>query len=153
MPEVKEDVQAVIYVLRGEEPFFLLIERFDRALGRFDWRLVKGTVKPGEGLEEALAREIREEVGLRNIQIRHRLGSYSFRAAGVEHRVASFLVEADPSEPVRLAPSDDGKPLRSYRWARADEALRLLRWEEEKRMVKMALEKLSPLPEDKGQGS
>ena len=64
MPEVKEDVQAVIYVLRGKEPFFLLIERFDRALGRFDWRLVKGTVKPGEGLEEALAREIREEGGV-----------------------------------------------------------------------------------------
>jgi len=150
MARVKEDVQAVIYAIMRGEPFFLLIERFDRISRSFHWRLVKGTVRPGEGLEEALVREVGEEVGLRNIEILCQLGSYTFQAAGVEHRVTSFLVKADPSEPVRLASSDDGRPLRSYKWASADEALRLLKWEEEKLMVKLALEKLSPLLKEEG---
>lgn len=136
---VKEDVQAVIFRRAGGLEF-LLIERYDRPSGQFHWRLVKGTVRPGEGAEEALLREIKEEVGLSNVQVLAELGSYVFREpSGIQHYVRSFLVEADPSEPVRLAPSDDGRVLRGYRWARAEEAIRLLRWPSEREMLKKAL--------------
>lgn len=121
----------------------MLIERFDRPTGQFHWRLVKGTVRPWEKPEEALLREIEEEVGLRHVRLIARLGSYTFEEpSGLRHEVRSFLVEADPSEPVELAPSDDGRALRSYRWARAEEALELLRWPEEKDVLKIALELL-----------
>lgn len=142
MLKVKKDVQAVIYVMGAEGPSFLLIERFDRPTGQFHWRLVKGTVREGERPEEALAREVREEVGLTRIRVRGLLTAYSYEHAGVRHEVASYLVEADPSEPVRLASSDDGRPLRSYRWARPGEALALLRWGEEKHVIELAVEKL-----------
>jgi len=141
---VKRDVQAVIFVRAPEGPRFLLIERYDSSYGQFFWRLVKGTVRPGEELEEALLREIREEVGLANVRVLGQLGRYSYEHKGVKHEVASFLVEADPSEPVRLAPSDDGRPLRAYRWARHEEALELLRWESEKEMLSSALRSLPP---------
>jgi len=140
--KVKKDVQAVIYVMGAEGPSFLLIERFDRPTGQFHWRLVKGTVREGERPEEALAREVREEVGLTRIRVRGLLTAYSYEHAGVRHEVASYLVEADPSEPVRLASSDDGRPLRSYRWARPEKALALLRWGEEKHVIELAVEKL-----------
>jgi len=143
---VKHDVQAVIYV-RGEGgPRFLLIERYDPPSGQFHWRLVKGTVRPGEGAEEALLREIREEVGLERARVVAEVGSYSFTepTSGVRHQVRSFLVEADPAEPVKLAPSDDGRRLRGYRWAGPGEALRLLRWPEEKAILRRAFEILAP---------
>ena len=142
MLKVKKDVQAVIYVMGAEGPSFLLIERFDRPTGQFHWRLVKGTVREGERPEEALAREVREEVGLTRIRVRGLLTAYSYEHAGVRHEVASYLVEADPSEPVRLASSDDGRPLRSYRWTRPEKALALLRWGEEKHVIELAVEKL-----------
>ena len=143
MARVKKDVQAIIYLPAPGGPKFLLIERYDRPSGRFHWRLVKGTVRPGEGLEEALLREVREEVGLRRVRLLARVGGYTYEHGGVRHEVTSFLLEADPAEPVRLAPSDDGRPLRSYRWAELEEALRLLRWENEKAMLKRASELLT----------
>ncbi|RLI06976.1 hypothetical protein DRO32_04650 [Candidatus Bathyarchaeota archaeon] len=148
MTEAKRDVQAVIFVRGRRGPSFLLIERFDRSLGRFCWRLVKGTVREGEGEVEALLREVKEEVGLERLGPPRPLGSYSFEHGGVRHEVSSFLLEADPSEPVRLAPSDDGRPLRSYRWASPEEALSLLAWEEEREMLRRALGILSPPPEE-----
>jgi len=148
--EVKKDVQAVIYVMGPGGPSFLLIERFDKPTGQFHWRLVKGTVKEGERPEEALAREVREEVGLTRIRVRDLLTAYSYEHGGVRHEVASYLVEADPSEPVKLASSDDGRPLRSYRWARPEEALALLRWGEEKHVIELAVRKLVPPPEEEG---
>ena len=141
---VKHDVQAVIFVRTPGGPRFLIIERYDSSYGRFFWRLVKGTVRPGEAPEEALLREIREEVGLASVKVLGRLGHYSYEHGGVRHEVVSFLVEADPGEPVRLAPSDDGRPLRAYRWARCDEALELLRWENEKEVLMSALRFLPP---------
>jgi len=150
MLKVKEDVQAVIYVMGPEGPSFLLIERFDRPTGQFHWRLVKGTVRKGEKREKALVREIGEEVGLTRIRVKCFLTAYSYEHAGVRHEVASYLVEADPSEPVRLASSDDGRPLRSYRWARPEEALALLRWKEERRVLKLAVEKLMASSKEEG---
>jgi len=139
---VKHDVQAVIFVRTPGGPRFLIIERYDSSYGQFFWRLVKGTVRPGETPEEALLREIREEVGLTNVKVLGRLGHYSYEHGGVRHEVANFLVEADPGEPVRLAPSDDGRPLRAYRWAEHEEALELLRWENEKDVLRSALRSL-----------
>ncbi len=144
MPRLKRDVQAVIYVRApGGGLKLLLIERYDKPSGQFHWRLVKGTVKPGEALEEALLREIHEEVGLTRVRVVGRIGAYSFEHGGVRHEVACYLVEADPSEPVRLAPADNGRPLRAFKWAEPGEALGLLRWPEEKQMVKGAMELLN----------
>ncbi len=139
MANLRRDVQAVIFIEGPEGLRFLIIERFDRFAGRFHWRLVKGGVRPGEDPREALLREIREEVGLSRVEILGPVGSYSFGHGGVRHEVTAFLVRADPSEPVRLAPSDDGKPLRAYKWAKPGEAMRLLRWPSEKRMLKNGL--------------
>jgi len=146
MARLRRDVQAVIFTEGEEDLRFLIIERFDRFSRRFHWRLVKGGVRPGEELERALLREIREEVGLSRVEVICRVGSYSFEHKGVRHVVEAFLVRADPEEPVRLASSDDGKPLRAFKWARPEEAIRLLRWPSEKRMLKNGLDLLRTTP-------
>jgi len=146
MARLKHDVQAVIFI-EGEEGLrFLIIERFDRFSRSFHWRLVKGGVKPGEEPEKALLREIKEEVGLSRVEIICRIGSYAFEHKNIRHVVETFLVRADPEEPVRLASSDDGKPLRAFRWARPEEAMGLLRWPSEKRMLKNGLDLLRTAP-------
>ena len=136
---IKRDVQAVVFTEGLDGLRFLLIERFDPPSGQFHWRLVKGGVRPGEGDVEALLREVEEEAGLSRVEVLSPVGSYSFEHSGVRHEVRACLVRADPSEPVRLAPSDDGRPLRAYKWAGPEEALKLLRWPEEREMLIKAL--------------
>lgn len=46
---------------RGE---ILLVRQYRHAIGALAWELPAGSLKPGEGLEEAAARECQEETGL-----------------------------------------------------------------------------------------
>ena len=125
-------------VLDGENRI-LLLRRADEGL----WCLPKGTVEPGETLQETAMREVREETGL-SVRILAPLTeiTYSFYSpsddANVEKRVVYFLAERTGG---RLKPEpgfDDA------RWCGRADALRRLHFENDRNVVRRAFEALAP---------
>lgn len=95
--------EVVIAYLRDRRGRLLLTQRpGDGMLGGL-WELPGGKVKAGESLEMALRRELREELGLKAIEIQHARGS-------VRHAYSHFTVRLHlfdvglPSASARLGP-------------------------------------------------
>jgi len=122
-------------VVVGPGDRILLLRRTDEDI----WCLPKGTVEPGESLEETAVREVREETGLRVRLLRplHKVRySFFWPPGGVNYdkTVAYFL-----AEPIggRLEPETG---FDEARWVTRDEAMRLLHWKNDKEVVARAFE-------------
>lgn len=89
--------RRMVVTVRGKEP------------GKGLWDLPGGFVDPGETAEEALAREIREEVGLDVTAMRY-LGSWPnvYEYGGIKYRTLDFgfVCEADEIERARAMESE-----------------------------------------------
>lgn len=89
--------RRMVVTVRGKEP------------GKGLWDLPGGFVDPGETAEEALAREIREEVGLEVTAMRY-LGSWPnvYEYGGIKYRTLDFgfVCEADEIERARVMESE-----------------------------------------------
>ncbi|WP_194835523.1 NUDIX hydrolase [Nocardia sp. XZ_19_369] len=75
------------------------------------WELPSGKVDPGETLDEALIREVKEETGLDVASIRKYLGEFDYRSgSGKTSRQFNFTVDVVDPEPVELTEHD------AYTW-------------------------------------
>jgi len=129
----RKEVQAVIFAKER----FLLIKKYDEALGEFHWRLVKGGIEKGESEIEAVRREILEETGLRNVELIDKIYDYTYTFRDIKHKVVVYLVKADLSEKVNLSE----KTISDYAWENPKTAIKILKWEDERNSVKTALRK------------
>jgi uracil-DNA glycosylase family 4 len=125
-------------VMTPDRRVLLLRKRNDRV-----WCLPKGTMEPGETVEETALREVREETGLRVRLLRPlRQVRYSFYRppdrVNYDKRVDYFL-----AEPIggRLRPEAG---FDRVRWVRRSEAMKLLSWPNDKEVVARAFDALSP---------
>jgi diaminopimelate epimerase len=145
--------QVLVYVYR-KGPEFLLLRRIER-LGGF-WQGVTGAPDWGESDEDAAAREVREETGL-DVSVRPLGYRYELRkdeaeewSAALWDRVYEPGVETVPEEvyaaeaPVGQEPMLASGEHDDYRWCALDEALGLLKFEENREGLRRAARSLSP---------
>ena len=134
--KIRHDVQALIFdEINGEKKVFL-IKFYDPTKKHYTWRLVKGGVEEGETDEQAMKREISEEVKLEDVKVLEKIHNYEFEFNGTKHLVTSYLVKGNISEKPKLNWDGDRKII-DYAWLSPAEALKLLFWDNEKQAVKL----------------
>ena len=134
--KTRHDVQALIFdEIDGEKKVFL-IKFYDATKKRDTWRLVKGGVEKGETDEQAMKREIMEEVSLKDVKVLEKVNSYEFDFKDTHHIVSAYLVKGSINEKPKLNWDGDREIVES-RWASPAEALKLLFWDNEKKAVKL----------------
>jgi 8-oxo-dGTP diphosphatase len=110
---------GVVAVLADVEGRYLLIKRGAVKRSPGWWCFVGGEVDPGETLEAAMAREVKEEVGLR-VSVHDKVHE-CVSPDGV-YRLHWFLTRLDPPEQTPVAHPEEVAELR---WLSIPDALRL----------------------------
>lgn len=142
-PISESSAGGVVYRRRGDALEILLGHQTDWNTGASNVRLPKGHIDPGETLEQAAVREVREETG-RLARIRHRLGEtrYEFvdhrNGRRIDKRVVYYLMEDEGP-----APEQRDQEMEEIEWAPATRAAGQLSFENEREVVRRAIEQLS----------
>lgn len=127
--QVRKEVQAVIL---NEENKILLVKKLDLKNYTYRWRLLKGGVEGNETEEQALRREIEEEIGLKKLEIGEKIFEYDFIFQKILHKVFSFIVKADSTEKIKL----QTKEIVDSVWIPKEQAIKMLYWKNEKEAVR-----------------
>lgn len=107
MEQPKVGVGVIVIKKEGQKQFVMLHQRKGK-LGTHYWGSGGGHVEPGESLQEAIMRELREEAGddlkVTNVSF---LGVYNFTEMPPKHYVdISFYAEYVSGEPVNNSPEE-----------------------------------------------
>ncbi len=128
-------VQAILFKKISGRLHYLLLKRTPEKEGF--WQPVTGGLEEGETKVEALGREVLEETGIKNIariiddvhyfeySDSHFIKGYHFIKEYV------FGVEVHPTEKIVI----DGKEHSQFKWCSLQEALELLKWDENKKAL------------------
>lgn len=126
---------GIVFKNRGKDFKVLLIKD---AYGRWSWP--KGNIDRTEKSRDAAVREIKEEVGLKNIRILGKVGrsNYFYRLKGdlIFKTVFFFLIEATGRESLKIQKSE----IKDARWFRPEEALKLIEYKGATGLLERAIE-------------
>lgn len=122
-------VEVIIFRKTKNRIEYLLLKRTP-ARGGF-WQPVTGNVEPGESVESAARREVKEETGITNVTLIKDIHQFMF-AQYVEH---VFGAEVISSAKVILD-NNHIEEHTEYRWCTYDKAMHLLRWQENMNALK-----------------
>jgi 8-oxo-dGTP pyrophosphatase MutT (NUDIX family) len=130
----RPSVQALIF--DDKEQKLLLIKQPSRRAKKNLWKLVRGGIEKGETKLHALKREIKEEVGLTHIKVLRKIHYYEYNIPRQNFQVTVYLVKAKGNEKVSLA-LDEKPPILDYIWVSKLSALKLVHWEDEKKVIRL----------------
>jgi 8-oxo-dGTP diphosphatase len=104
-----------------------------------DWSLPKGKLDPGESWEDAAAREVHEEVGLR-VRLGEELPPIAYRDnKGREKAVRYWLMEPEDGD----APFTPNDEVDEMRWVDFDAAAALLSYPRDAQLARAAAERIA----------
>lgn len=104
--------QLVVGAVVQHDGRVLLLQRPENDFMGGIFELPSGQVEPGEALDAALIREVKEETGLDVATIGDYLGSFDYLSgSGKRSRQFNFAVDVSNTEPVELQEHD------AYTWA------------------------------------
>jgi 8-oxo-dGTP pyrophosphatase MutT (NUDIX family) len=116
---------VVVRTVDGQREYLLVEARRSRG----HWVLPKGHVEPGETLEAAAVREVQEEAGVR-AEVIARAGESEYVVGGEPLRVAFYLM--------RYRGVTERQEERAIAWRPYEDALRLLRFDDTRRILTQA---------------
>ena len=134
-------VTAVVYD-KMDKPYFLLLKRKKNWKG---WEFPKGAIKNGEAELDALKREIFEETGLQKFKIVKKIDGIKKEFTDKKNILkihSVYLVEASMNIPIHM-PSESDSEHTTYLWTDSESALSKLTWDNDKEILKKALEELN----------
>lgn len=136
--KIKKGVTGVVYHPVHGQPLFLVLHR---VLNWEGWEFPKGGVEEGETETQAVIREVIEETGLNGLKIKARLKTgMEWESEGTKYVYSVFLIEAASRE-VKL--QTDVVEHDSFKWGTPWVAQFLLKHQENKDLVPLALDYLS----------
>jgi 8-oxo-dGTP pyrophosphatase MutT (NUDIX family) len=139
----QQAIEAILFKKVDKEIQYLLLKRTSES-GGF-WQPITGGLEEGETKIQALKREMGEETGIKNfIRIIRNIHCFEFCAPPLIKEYA-FGVQIPVDEEVVLNKKEHSE----YRWCNFHEALRLLRWKENKEALRKLHETL--ISQTKGQ--
>lgn len=136
----KKLIDLYPYLIEGDEIKFLLFKRAKGKIYEGQWRMVGGKVRPDEFFWQAALRELKEETGLTPEKFWTIPSTNSFYEASSDaiHHIPAFAAELSfDKEPIL----DDEHT--SFEWVYLEEALKRIRWPEQKRLLKLTHSLLS----------
>jgi 8-oxo-dGTP pyrophosphatase MutT (NUDIX family) len=117
-PRLETSAGGVVYRMRGGQPLYLLIRDSYQ-----NWGFPKGHIEKGENPETAAVREVGEETGLDDLDVRGAVETidWYFRFRGrLIHKVCHFFLMESPR--ARTCPQRD-EGISACRWAPYEEAI------------------------------
>ena len=133
-------VGGIVYRIENNNCQIALIQDiFDR------WTLPKGHVEEGENLEQAVLREVKEEIGLEKLKIIKNLGERVYMARDpekefIKRKVTDFLIES--ADFGRELKAEENKGIREARWFNFDDIHNLKQYKEPKEIIEKVIEDL-----------
>jgi len=108
--------KVVNAIIKNSSNKILMIKRKDEKIHGGKWAFPGGIVEGGESIEEALRRELKEEVGLEMIKIFKKISDYSYpRGNEIQTKGECFLVE------VKNLNVTINKEIEKFRWVTLEE--------------------------------
>lgn len=132
-----QQAAAVPYRRNGTGVELCLIRRWDSSF----WGIPKGTIDPGDTVEETALKETWEEAGLKGRLVGDAIGTYDYEKLNVVLTVAVFLMEVS-----REANDWEEAHIRERRWFSLTDAINKLAGHPARNVLDIAAAKLSSLP-------